>query len=158
MLISSIMMQSASSGCSLFRSKRTVLQFSRPVSPSPSPVGAPVTSKSRCMVFASRPVASVILAAARPVGAASRISAPSASKQRIIALMVVVLPVPGPPVITSSPDCTASSTARRWVSSSTSPVASSSSKASCSAARVFFAVSWMSSSFNIAATCSSIRS
>ena len=31
-------------------------------------------------------------------------------------LMMVVLPVPGPPVITSSPLCTASDTARRWFS------------------------------------------
>ena len=63
------------------------------------------------MVLASHPVASVILFAARPVGAARRISISSISKYRIIVLMVVVFPVPGPPVMISRPLFTASMTA-----------------------------------------------
>ncbi len=101
--ISSIMMISASRGFSSFRSNR-ILE----VSPSP---GTPFNSRRRCMVFASYPVASVIRLAARPVGAARRISISSSSKYRIIVLMVVVFPVPGPPVIIRRPLFTASATA-----------------------------------------------
>ena len=38
--------------------------------------------------------------AARPVGAASRILALTSANRRMMALMMVVLPVPGPPVST----------------------------------------------------------
>ena len=56
-----------------------------------------------CIVEASAPVASVILLAARPVGAAREIDRPSVSKYLIIMFMIVVLPVPGPPVMTVIP-------------------------------------------------------
>ena len=51
------------------------------------------------MVLASTPVASVILLAALPVGAARAIFKPNSSAILSIAFSVVVLPVPGPPVI-----------------------------------------------------------
>ena len=87
--------------------------------------GAPLYSSIRCIVWASQPVASVILLAARPVGAASIMLMPCFSKQRMIMLMVVVFPVPGPPVTTRSPLCMASFTAILcWSSSSSSSWAS----------------------------------
>ena len=55
------------------------------------------------MVSAGCPVDSVILLAARPVGAQSLISIPFFIKYLIIASIIVVLPVPGPPVITATP-------------------------------------------------------
>ena len=106
--ISSMMITSASSGFSSFRSKEAVLRSSE---------GTPDSSRSRWIVTASQPVASVIRLAARPVGAARRISMSSVSKYRIMALIVVVLPVPGPPVMTSTPFFTASTTAFRCISS-----------------------------------------
>ena len=51
------------------------------------------------MVLASQPVASLILLAALPVGAASKILSFNCWKILNIALMRVVFPVPGPPVI-----------------------------------------------------------
>ena len=54
------------------------------------------------MVLASKPVASVMRLAARPVGAHSTTS-PSWDRRLMMQLMMVVLPVPGPPVITSTP-------------------------------------------------------
>ena len=48
------------------------------------------------MVFASYDVASDILFAALPVGAASAMLSPSLSKYLIIVFIVVVFPVPGP--------------------------------------------------------------
>src|SRR5262245_34260978 len=57
------------------------------------------------MVLASKPVASVMRFAARPVGAHSRRPVPFAARMRRIALTMVVLPTPGPPVMTSEPDC-----------------------------------------------------
>ena len=75
------------------------------------------TSKRRCMVLASLPVSSVIRFAALPVGAASSISRSLFANSLIIALSVVVLPVPGPPVSTSTPLSNASNIARRCSSS-----------------------------------------
>ena len=49
--------------------------------------------------MAGYPVASDILRAARPVGAARTTSSFSPLKKRMIVLIVVVLPVPGPPEI-----------------------------------------------------------
>ncbi len=69
------------------------------------------TPRSRWMVFASRPVVSAILFAARPVGAARATRNPSASKTLSIVLTVVVFPVPGPPVRTTTELLTAFSTA-----------------------------------------------
>ena len=62
-----------------------------------------VTPKSLWIVWALWPVASSILLAALPVGAARVTSIPSASESWIMAFIIVVLPVPGPPVITSTP-------------------------------------------------------
>ena len=73
------------------------------------------------MVFASLPVSSVIRFAARPVGAASSGSNPRFSKSFIIALSVVVLPVPGPPVSTKMPLSNASVMALRCNSSNFIP-------------------------------------
>ena len=56
------------------------------------------------MVLASNPVASVIRLAARPVGAQSSSLTPLAARMRRIELTIVVLPTPGPPVITSTLD------------------------------------------------------
>ena len=96
---------SASSGFNSFFSKCT---DELPLSSSDT---APFSSKRRCIVFASKPVASVIRFAARPVGAAKKISSPSSSKYRIIILIVVVFPVPGPPDKIKIPFSTASITA-----------------------------------------------
>jgi len=65
------------------------------------------------MVRASKPVASVIRLAARPVGAHSSTSSPSACISRMMNRVMVVLPVPGPPVSTVTPPRSASSTASR---------------------------------------------
>ena len=54
------------------------------------------------MVFASRPVDSARRLAARPVGAASSTRSDLAMKISMMARTMVVLPVPGPPVMTSS--------------------------------------------------------
>ncbi len=81
-----------------------------------------VNSRSRWMVFASLPVASASRFAARPVGAHSstrRCRRPSAST---MARTSVVLPVPGPPVITSNRLVHAASTASRWRVESVMPV------------------------------------
>ena len=100
--ISSIMITSVSSGFSLFLKNPPTLFSSS---------GFPLTSSSLWIVWASYPVASVIRFAARPVGAARRILIPSLSKNWIIVLIVVVLPVPGPPVNMSKPCLIASITA-----------------------------------------------
>ena len=70
--ISSMITTSASNGFSWFLSKFAFLLS--------SPDNALFSSNSRCIVLASNPVASVILFAARPVGAARKISIPSDSK------------------------------------------------------------------------------
>ena len=54
-------------------------------------------------MLASSPVASDMRLAARPVGAASAVLTPEAFKIFKIVLMIVVLPVPGPPVMTDTP-------------------------------------------------------
>ena len=107
--ISSMMITSASRGFSSFRSKCIPSSRLSPADSAPeSPAGIPVSSKSRWMVFDSLPVASDIRFAARPVGAARRISISSCSKYRMIVLIVVVFPVPGPPVMIKRPWLTAS--------------------------------------------------
>ena len=58
------------------------------------------------MVLASSPVASLMRLAARPVGAHSSMSF-SSFKRLMMQRMMVVLPVPGPPVTTSTPSSTA---------------------------------------------------
>jgi len=58
------------------------------------------TSSRRWMVLASRPVLSLSRLAARPVGAARAMSIPLAPSTFRMALISVVLPTPGPPVIT----------------------------------------------------------
>ena len=79
MEVSSITNRSPSSGLSSPRLK-------------PPPLGS--TSSSRWIVLASKPVASVMRLAARPVGAHSRISVPLAARIRRMALTMVVLPTP----------------------------------------------------------------
>ena len=80
------------------------------------------TSSSRWMVLASNPVASVMRLAARPVGAQSRMSVPFAARMRRIALTMVVFPTPGPPVMTSTLDISASRIAVTWLSAKVSPM------------------------------------
>ena len=74
-------------------------------------------SRRRWIVFASRPVASVIRFAARPVGAASRILSPNARYAAMIPCVVVVFPVPGPPVSTITLETAALRIASAWTSS-----------------------------------------
>ena len=78
----------ASRGFSGFRSK---------------PIFFGLNSRRRWMVFAYRPVVSVIRLAALPVGAASNIRRPFFSRMRMMPFTSVVFPVPGPPVIESPP-------------------------------------------------------
>ena len=61
------------------------------------------TCNKRWMVLASLPVRSDIRFAARPVGAAKSTFSPLRSKILMIALSVVVFPVPGPPVKINMP-------------------------------------------------------
>ena len=68
------------------------------------------------------PVASLILLAARPVGAHSRSTIPFADRTRRIALTIVVLPTPGPPVMTTALEVSASRTASAWPCASDRPV------------------------------------
>ena len=74
------------------------------------------------MVFASMPVCSVIRLAARPVGAPSRIFTPLAARIRRIASSSVVLPTPGPPVITATLARSAIAIAARCEAASVLPV------------------------------------
>ena len=60
--------------------------------------GSKSGSRSRWMVEASAPHSSPSRFAARPVGAASAVSRPSASNRASTPRREVVLPVPGPPV------------------------------------------------------------
>ena len=71
------------------------------------------TSSSRWMVFASRPGASVRRLAARPVGAQSVTRTRLAPRIARMARTIVVLPTPGPPVMTSTFDAMAWRTASR---------------------------------------------
>ena len=71
------------------------------------------------------PVASFIRLAARPVGAHSRSVTAFAARICRIELTMVVLPTPGPPVITATLDRNASRMASVWLSASVRPVFSS---------------------------------
>ena len=57
------------------------------------------SSKRRCIVFASTPVLSESLFAARPVGATSAIVFPICLRMDMTHFIIVVFPVPGPPVM-----------------------------------------------------------
>ena len=74
------------------------------------------------MVLASKPVASVMRLAARPVGAHSRRLVPLAARMRRMALTMVVLPTPGPPVMTSTLEISASRIAATWLSARARPI------------------------------------
>ena len=65
------------------------------------------------MVRASCPVASVMRLAALPVGAASATVSPARLSSRMMQLITVVLPVPGPPVMTTTGEVAAILMARR---------------------------------------------
>ena len=80
------------------------------------------TSSSRWIVFASNPVASLIRLAARPVGAQSRMSTSFADRMRRMELTMVVLPTPGPPVITETFEASAVRTASAWPGARARPV------------------------------------
>ena len=75
-------------------------------------------SSSRWMVLASMPVASVMRLAARPVGAQSSSFTRFAARMRRIELTMVVLPTPGPPVITMTFDLSARRIASAWLGAS----------------------------------------
>ena len=74
------------------------------------------------MVLASMPVASVMRLAARPVGAQRRSFVPLAERMRRIEFTMVVLPTPGPPVMTSTLERSARRMASTWLAASVSPV------------------------------------
>lgn len=80
------------------------------------------TSSSRWMVLASRPVVSVMRFAARPVGAQRSRFTRLAARIRRIAFTSVVLPTPGPPVITMTLDTRAVRVAFFWLSAKARPV------------------------------------
>jgi hypothetical protein len=80
------------------------------------------TASSRWIVRASMPVASLMRLAARPVGAHRRIRTPLAARKRRIELTIVVLPTPGPPVMTSALAVRVSRTAAVWLSARVRPV------------------------------------
>src|SRR6266481_198841 len=71
-------------------------------------------SRRRWIVFASSPVVSVRRLAARPVGAQSNTSIFLAWRICRILVTIVVLPTPGPPVITVTLLPRAIVTASRW--------------------------------------------
>jgi len=79
-------------------------------------------SSSRWIVLASMPVASVMRLAARPVGAQSRSLTDLAARMRKIEFTMVVLPTPGPPVITMVLDWSAVRMASAWLSARIRPV------------------------------------
>ena len=91
-----------------------------PLRLNPPPLGS--TSSSRWIVFASNPAASVIRLAARPVGAQSSRVTPLAARMRRMALTMVVLPTPGPPVMTNALEVRARRTASAWLAASDRPV------------------------------------
>ncbi len=74
------------------------------------------------MVRASRPVLSVRRLAARPVGAHRATSTPLAPSTFRMEFTSVVLPTPGPPVITSTLAATAKRSASAWLGARASPV------------------------------------
>src|SRR6266849_5148300 len=73
------------------------------------------------MVFASRPVASLNRLAARPVGAQTATDTDFAATIVRMDLVSVVLPTPGPPVITMILLVSATATARRWLVANSTP-------------------------------------
>ena len=73
-----------------------------------------VMPRARWMVWASREHSSPSRLAARPVGAMSMEAQPIRSRAARMARTEVVLPVPGPPVSSTTPCRAASSTACRW--------------------------------------------
>ncbi len=77
------------------------------------------------MVLASRPVVSASRLAARPVGAHSASRTPRTRRTPRIAFISVVLPTPGPPVITRNLDRTASFSASACRAASFMPSRSS---------------------------------
>ena len=97
---------------SAFRGSSSVLPKSGASSSSPA-----AYSSRRWMVLASWPVASVMRLAARPVGAARETVRPAPCIRRMMQLMTVVLPVPGPPVMTTTGDSAAMRMAARWPAS-----------------------------------------
>ena len=64
----------------------------------------------------------MILFAARPVGAAIAVFRPLSSRMLMMVLMMVVLPVPGPPVMTLTPIFKELTTACFWLSERKIPV------------------------------------
>src|SRR6476619_211558 len=74
------------------------------------------------MVLASKPVASLMRLAARPVGAQRSSFTLFAESTRSIELTIVVLPTPGPPVMTSTLETSARRIAVFWLSASCSPM------------------------------------
>ena len=79
---------------------------------------APPILQARWTVLASLPVASLMRFAARPVGAISVTFFPIWSNTSRIHFIIVVLPVPGPPVTSATPDVIAALTASRWLGAS----------------------------------------
>ena len=74
------------------------------------------------MVFASKPVVSVSRFAARPVGAHSKHFTPLARRIIRIEFTSVVLPTPGPPVMTTTRFPKTVFSASRWLGASVLPV------------------------------------
>ena len=105
--VSSMISRSHSSGASSVRRKAPVLGS---------------VSRSRWIVFASNPVLSERRLAARPVGAPSAIETFLAIRILRIELTSVVLPTPGPPVITRTLETSAVRSAWLWLSASASLV------------------------------------
>src|SRR5277367_1509225 len=103
--VSSTTSRSQSSGASSVRRKLPVLGS---------------VSSNRWIVFASRPVLSDRRLAARPVGAHNAIAMVFARRILRIELTSVVLPTPGPPVITSTFEASATRTAAIWLWASAS--------------------------------------
>ena len=101
MELSSMIRTSPSSGCSSLCSK----------------VPEPVYPSRRWIVFASIPVDSEALFAARPVGAARRMCSLNFLNTSMIPWVTVVFPVPGPPVSTMPFDAAAVRIAYSWTSS-----------------------------------------
>ena len=85
------------------------------------PVPGSISSR-RWMVFASKPVVSVSRFAARPVGAHSRHFTPLARRIIRIEFTSVVLPTPGPPVMTTTRFASTVFSASRWLGASVFPV------------------------------------
>ena len=81
------------------------------------PVPGSISSK-RWIVFASKPVVAVSRFAARPVGAHSRHFMPLARRISRIEFTSVVLPTPGPPVMTTTRLARTVFSASRWLGAS----------------------------------------